>query len=51
MDLDETIYDTHSLRIGRATDLFKTGCSGGQNQRNGQMEIKCSLQDIFDIRT
>ena len=24
-DLDPTLYDTHSFRIGRATDLFKSG--------------------------
>ena len=26
-DLDSTLYDTHSFRIGRATDLFRSGVS------------------------
>ena len=43
LDLDETNYDTHSLRIGRAKDLQKEGLSVDEIKRGWALEVKCSL--------
>ena len=36
LDLDPSLYETHSLRIGRATDLFKAGHSIEAIKRKGR---------------
>ena len=42
LNLDENIYDMHSLRIGQTHDLFKWGVPIEKNQGNGKMEVECS---------
>ena len=43
LELNPKNYDTHSFRIGRATDLFKQGRTSGKNQKHRQVALKRCL--------
>ena len=44
LKLDATLYDTHSFRIGRATDLFKWGVSVEKIKKRGRWESNAVYQ-------
>ena len=47
-DLDPSIYDTHSFRIGRATDLFKSGVSVDDIKQLGRWKSNAVYKYLKD---